>query len=59
MRMPDIANARRNAAECRRIAAAETNPTVASQLLVIADAWDKVIHAHDENVQRLTRPDLR
>jgi hypothetical protein len=27
------------------------------QLHLIADAWDKVVRAHDENVQRLTRPD--
>ena len=53
--MPNILDARRDAAECRRIANAETNPNVAGQLLSIADAWDKVIRAHDENVQRLTR----
>jgi hypothetical protein len=51
--VPDISDAKRDAAECRRLAEAEANPNVAVQLLLIADAWDKVIHAHDENVQRL------
>jgi len=55
--MIDILDAKRDAAECRRIAAAETNPNVAEQLFLIADAWDKVILAHDKNLQRLTRPD--
>ena len=55
--MSDISDAKRDAAECRRLAAAETNPNIAEQLHLIADAWDKVIRAHDENVQRLTRPD--
>jgi hypothetical protein len=56
--MPDISDAKRDAAECRRIAEAETNPNVAGQLLLIADAWDKVIRAHDDSVQRLTRETL-
>jgi hypothetical protein len=55
--MSDISDAKRDAAECRRLAATETNPNIAEQLHLIADAWDKVIRAHDENVQRLTRPD--
>jgi hypothetical protein len=46
--------AKRDAAECRRSAAAETNAIVAGQLLAIADAWDKVIRAHDEDMRRLT-----
>jgi hypothetical protein len=53
--MLGISGAKRDAAECRRSAAAETNPSVARQLLVIADAWDKVIRAHDENMQRSAR----
>jgi hypothetical protein len=56
--MADISDAKRDAAECRRIAAAETNPNVAGQLLSIADAWDRVIRAHEEDVQRLTREAL-
>jgi hypothetical protein len=57
-KMTDISDAKRDAAECRRAAAAETNPDVAGQLLSIADAWDKVIRAHDETMQRLTRETL-
>jgi hypothetical protein len=53
--MPDISDSKRDAAECRRIAEAETNPNVAKQLLLIADAWDKVIRAYDDNLQRVTR----
>lgn len=57
--MPNILDdAKRDAAECRRSAAAETNPDVAGQLLAIADAWDKVIRAHDEDMRRLAREDL-
>ena len=56
--MPNILEAKRDAAECRRSAAAETNPNVAGQLLAIADAWDKVIRAHDEDLRRLVREDL-
>ncbi len=53
--MQDISDAKRDAAECRRSAAAETNPHVVKQLLMIADAWDKVIRAHEENMERSTR----
>jgi hypothetical protein len=57
--MPNILDdAKRDAAECRRSAAAETNPNVAGQLLAIADAWDKVIRAHDEDMRRLARERL-
>ena len=57
--MPNILDdAKRDAAECRRSAAAETDPNVAGQLLAIADAWDKVIRAHDEDMRRLAREDL-
>jgi hypothetical protein len=56
--MADISDAKRDAAECRRAAAAAINPNVAGQLLLIADAWDKVIRAHDENMQRKTRETL-
>jgi hypothetical protein len=48
-------DAKRDAAECRRSAAAETDPNVASQLLAIADAWDRVIRAHDEDMRRSAR----
>ena len=51
-------DAKRDAAECRRSAAAEINPNVASQLLAIADAWDNVIRAHDEDMRRLAREAL-
>jgi hypothetical protein len=57
--MPNILDdAKRDAAECRRSAATETNANVAGQLLAIADAWDKVIRAHDEDVRRLARERL-
>jgi hypothetical protein len=56
--MPDILGAKRDAAECRRSAAAETNPSAARQLLMIADAWDKVIRAHDEDMLRATHETL-
>jgi hypothetical protein len=57
--MPDILDdAKRDAAECRRSAAAEANPNVAGQLLAIADAWDKVIRAHDEDMRRSAREAL-
>ncbi|MGB6662160.1 MAG: hypothetical protein WBE48_22735 [Xanthobacteraceae bacterium] len=52
--MSDISDAKREAAECRRAAAAETNPNIARQLFLIADAWDRVIRAHEENMLRLT-----
>jgi hypothetical protein len=45
--MHNISDSKRDAAECRRMAAAETNPIVAGQLLVIADAWDKVIREYE------------
>ena len=53
--MNNFSDAKREAAECRRDATAETNPTIARQLFLIADAWDRVIRAHEENMQRLTR----
>ena len=57
--MPNILDdAKRDAAECRRSAAAETNASVAGQLLAIADAWDRVIRAHDEDMRRLARERL-
>jgi len=57
--MPNILDdAKRDAAECRRSAAAETDANVAGQLLAIADAWDNVIRAHDEDVRRLAREKL-
>ena len=56
--MRDISDAKRAAAECRRAAVAETNTKIAGQLLLIADAWDRVIHAHEENMHRLTREKL-
>jgi hypothetical protein len=56
--MSDISNANREAADCRRAAAAETNPNIARQLFLIADAWDRVIRAHEENMRRLTREKL-
>ena len=45
--MHNISDSKRDAAECRRAAAAETNPDVARQLLLIADAWDKVIREYE------------
>jgi hypothetical protein len=45
--MHNISDSKRDAAECRRVAAAETNPVVARQLLLIADAWDKVISEYE------------
>jgi hypothetical protein len=45
--MIDIADAKRDAAECRRAATVETNPNVAIQLFLIADACDKVIRAYE------------
>jgi hypothetical protein len=57
-KMTDISDAKRDAAECRRAAAAEADPNVAGQLLSIADAWDRVIRAHDETMQRLARETL-
>jgi hypothetical protein len=57
--MPNILDdAKRDAAECRRTAAAETDPGVAGQLFAIADAWDRVIRAHDEDMRRLAREAL-
>jgi hypothetical protein len=56
--MHNIFDSKRDAAECRRVAAAHTNPDVARQLLLIADAWDKVLRAYDENMQHLARTDL-
>jgi hypothetical protein len=56
--MSSFSDAKRDAAECRRAAAAETNPTIARQLFLIADAWDRVIRAHEENVRRRTRQKL-
>jgi hypothetical protein len=56
--MHNISDSKRDAAECRRVAATETNPDVARQLFLIADAWDRVIRAYDENLQRLTRANL-
>lgn len=57
--MTDIlGDAKRDAAQCRRSAAAETDPNVAGQLLAIADAWDRVIRAHDEDMRRLARETL-
>jgi hypothetical protein len=55
--MQNISDAKRDAAECRRMAAAATatNPQAAWQLLVIAEAWDKVIRAYE----REHRPDPR
>ena len=46
-KMHNISDSKRDAAECRRAAAAETNPDVARQLLLIADAWDKVIREYE------------
>jgi hypothetical protein len=51
--MTDISDAKREAAECRRAAAVETNRNVAMQLLLIADACDKVIRAYEENLRLL------
>jgi hypothetical protein len=45
--MQSISDAKRDAAECRCVAAAATNPQAAWQLLVIAEAWDKVIRAYE------------
>ena len=56
--MSDISDAKRQAAECRRAAAAETDPDIAKQLFLIADACDRVIRAHEENTHRLTREKL-
>lgn len=56
--MSNFSDAKREAAECRRAATAETNPAIARQLFLIADAWDRVIRAHEENMQRLTRAKL-
>jgi hypothetical protein len=57
--MPNILDdAKRDAAECRRSGEAETNANVAGQLLAIADAWDKVIRAHDGDMRRLAREGL-
>ncbi|MGA8323949.1 MAG: hypothetical protein WB774_24750 [Xanthobacteraceae bacterium] len=56
--MSDISDAKREANECRRAAAAQSNPDVARQLFLIADAWDKVIRAHEENVRRSGRERL-
>jgi hypothetical protein len=53
--MHNISDSKRDAAECRRAAIAETNLDVARQLFLIADAWDKVIRAYDENRQLLIR----
>lgn len=57
-KLSGISDAKREAAECRRAGVAETNPNVSRQLLLIADAWDTVIRAHEENVRRLTRETL-
>jgi hypothetical protein len=48
--MHDISESKRDAAECRRTAAAATNPVVARQLLVIAEAWDKVIREYEREM---------
>jgi hypothetical protein len=47
MHNTSISDSKRDAAECRRVAAAETNPDVARQLHLIADAWDKVIREYE------------